>query len=139
GLGMNVDLDVGFYATHSSCVPLLTPPEWPTLMAPDPGTTILAPDPSTGVPTSEAFDLAPIPRDATLTRAAFTMFDGGALCLATPAALIEDLSGGAFVPTIGALSLMAPGLAKLAPSDAPVALALSPTTAPVITFGSGEG
>ncbi len=138
-LGLNFDLDTGFAADPSPCVPRRTAPAWTALAAPDPGATVMAPNPVTGVLESEPFDAALIVSDTAINRAAFSLFDGGGLCLSLTAQAIGDVSGGAFTPTVGALSLVAPGLAGFAPADAPVDLAIAPTEPPTITFGTGEG
>ncbi len=139
GLGMNVDLDVGFYGPHSPCVPAIVPPAWDVISAPDPGTTVMAPDPVTGELQSEAFDFALIASDVAVDRAAYALYDGGALCIGFTGEQIGELSGGAFVPTVGMLSLLASGLADFAPEDAPVDIRLSPKAPPLADFGTGAG
>ena len=137
--GMNVDFDTGFIARHSPCVPVVVPPSWFLPLMPDPGATIQAPDPTTGVLRDEAFDLALLVGDVVPGRALFELFDGGGFCFTLDAETIQSLSQGQFTPTVGGLRVVAPGLATLAPTDAPVTLVLVPEFPPLVSFGTGEG
>ena len=55
--GLNFGMDMGFYAPHSPCVPLLPEGLWTLPPPPDPGVAVLAPNPDTGVLEWEPFDL----------------------------------------------------------------------------------
>ncbi len=134
-LGWNFDFDVGFCAEHGPCVPEITPPSFALPPAPDVGSQVLALDPDTGDPVMEDFDLALLLGDAVLQRAAFELFDSGGLCMNIKA---EGVGGGTLVPTVAMVSLLAPGLADLAPDAAPVNIVLSPRYPPVIKYGSGQ-
>ncbi|MFC1610218.1 hypothetical protein ACFL6C_04620 [Myxococcota bacterium] len=174
-LGLNFDLDSGFIADQSVCVPdgcdddldcdtgqlcaeavclqgcavsedCLDPRHFCDLGAcrlpplegiPDPGASILIPC-GDGM-CVEYFDLAVVVGDVLLERALLELYDGGSFCLGLGAEELGEISGGQFVPSIAALEIVAPGLATLAPGNAPVDLAVVPRTAPAILFGSGEG
>ncbi|MBI5510124.1 MAG: hypothetical protein HY903_15310 [Deltaproteobacteria bacterium] len=138
-LGMNFDFDTGFAARHSPCVPALEPPAWLLPATPDPGGTVMAPDPTTGVLRPEPFDLALIAGDVVANRATFELFDAGSFCFHLQAEEVAGLSNGSFVPTVGAVSVVAPGLASLAPVDAPVTLGTQPYMPTFVSFGTGDG
>lgn len=138
-LGWNIDLDVGFHAEPSTCVPAIGAPVWIAPVPPDPGSTVLLPDPDSGELVDVPFDAALLVSEVTLARATFELFESGAFCLDLPAEFIADLSGGVFVPDIATLNLLVPGLGLLAPNDAPVDVGLLPSVPPQIHFGTGEG
>jgi hypothetical protein len=137
--GMNIDFDAGFIARHSPCVPIVAAPSWALPATPDPGATVMAPDPTTGALRAEPFDLALLVGDAVPGRALFELFDGGGFCFNLAAETIQRVSGGRFTPSVGGLSVVAPGLATLAPAEAPVMLAIVPQLPPLVSFGTGEG
>ncbi|MEE8408270.1 MAG: hypothetical protein V3T05_01570 [Myxococcota bacterium] len=144
-LGLNFDFDAGFAGEHSACVPLISCPVgpggtcWELPPVPDPGVTVDAPDPVTGILTPESFDLAFLVGDAMVERAVFEMFDGGGFCLDLGAEALGELTGGAFMPNLGALSILAPGLANLGPAETPVDIRMRPKLAPRVFFGTGAG
>lgn len=71
----------------------------------------------------------------------WSLYHSGALCLEIDAATVAELTGGTIDLSAGLLSLLLPGLERLAPRDAPLMLALRPSLTaddlPVIHFGSG--
>jgi len=136
-LGMNLDFDVGFIAKHGACVPMVEPPSWVMPSMPDPGAYVLAPDPVTGDMTPEAYDAALIVGDGVPGRALFDLFDGGSLCLNLDSALLGSLTQGVFAPTVASLGVIAPGLAGLAPPNAPVSVVTAPSLPAQLRFGTG--
>lgn len=135
--GMNIDLDVGFLAQPGPGVRQAPLPELPVVEPPVLGETVRAADPVTGVLRDEPYDLALLIGEAVVRRAAVGLFNSGNLRLDVPADEVGELTGGAFVPTVGALSLLAPDLAMLAPLDAPVDMGIVPHLPPVLALGSG--
>ncbi len=136
--GLNLDFDAGFVGEHHACVPVVSAPDWSLPALPDPGALIDALDPVSGELRPETYHLAAVLGDALARRAAYALFDAGALCLDLEAQAIERLPGGAFSPTIGMLALVAPGLAALGPAESAVDLRLTPRYPLVVSFGTGQ-
>lgn len=135
--GLNFDLDVGFWAERSACVPRVNPPSWVLPPPVDPGAMVWAPDPVTGLFQWEPFDAALLLGDVSLSRMAYELFDSGNLCVPLTPALMEEATEGAFSPNVQMVSLLAPGIAALAPGDTPVLLALAPNRPMEFRFGDG--
>ncbi|MBT6435185.1 MAG: hypothetical protein HOK97_08985 [Deltaproteobacteria bacterium] len=136
--GLNFDFDTGFHSEYVPCVPEIGPSSWLLPQIDPPGAVIQAPDPVTGQLRWENFDLMLTLGDVLLERAAYSLFNGGNLCINLKPEVLEELSGGTFSPTVSLISLIAPGLATMAGPDEPVTLALVPTLPMMVTFGSGD-
>ena len=138
-LGLNFDLDTGFFGVHSNCIPNVAAPSWLLPEPIDPGSMVQAPDPVTGSLEWEPFDIALLLGDSSVGRLAYALFDSGNLCIPLTPDAMADATGGAFTPSIQLLSFVAPGLGRLAAPQAPVLLALAPNYPPHIQFGDGSG
>jgi len=135
--GLNFDLDVGFWGERSACVPRVNPPSWVLPPPVDPGAMVWAPDPVTGVFDWEPFDAALLLGDVSVSRMAYELFDSGNLCVPVTPEWMEEATDGAFSPNVQLVSLLAPGIAALAPGETPVLLALAPNRPVEIRFGDG--
>lgn len=136
--GLNFDFDTGFHTEYVPCVPEIGPSSWLLPQIDPPGAVIQAPDPVTGQLRWENFDLMLTMGDVLFERAAYSLFNGGNLCINLRPEVLEELSGGTFSPTVSLISLLAPGLASMAGPDDPVTLALVPTLPMMVSFGTGE-
>ena len=136
--GLNFDFDTGFHTEYVPCVPEIGPSSWLLPQIDPPGAVIQVPDPVTGQLRWENFDLMFTMGDVLFERAAYSLFNGGNLCINLTPEVVEELSGGTFSPTVSLISLLAPGLASMAGPDDPVTLALVPTLPMMVSFGSGD-
>lgn len=120
--GLSMGMDSGFEAsTKNTCVP--PRPEPQTQPGPKP-------------PLSGAFHIGAALSKAATDRALWAAYHTGILCLKIRS---SDLSGlGGVQLNAGVLSLLAPDLSKIAPTDAPIMIAIQPTQPPEATFGSGQ-
>ena len=75
---------------------------------------------------------------AYLNQLLYAVHRSGALCLKLSTHEIRELTGGQFTLNASLLSLLAPGLEKLADDNAPVILELKPNNAAQISLGTGE-
>ncbi|MEZ4247973.1 MAG: MYXO-CTERM sorting domain-containing protein [Polyangiales bacterium] len=133
--GMSVFMYGGFLGTsrdfatvypHNPCVPVIEPPEIPTIprAAVFRGNSVegLATDPHVGIGLSEDF----------LNHAGYGAFDAGLLCIGAGTNLSQQLSSGLF-------SLLVPSLNRLTFPDesVPLAVMLRPQRPPTFEIGTG--
>jgi len=133
--GMSVFMYGGFISTnrdfsvtpgHNSCVPVVEPPEIPTIprVATFRGNSVpgLAEDPHVGIGVSESF----------LNHAGYGFFDGGLLCIGAGTPLAQELSTGLF-----SLLVMSLGDLTFPERNQPLAVGLRPQQPPVFEVGEG--
>jgi hypothetical protein len=130
--GMSLSLDAATFAEPSPCAPTVSIPTFESQLGAPPffdGTLQVGDH-------TELYHMAVGVSEAFAAQAAFSAYSLGAECLFLSAEDLERMSGGAV--TLGALSLLVPGLADWGDSASPLMFVVHPTAAPKIRFGTGN-
>lgn len=138
GLDLGVDGGVTV-TTPPPCIQNIVTPDFSNVLGPPPNYNgFVERLDANGLPYFEPYHMVISVSEALFAQAGWAALQTGALCLTIDSQAIADTAGGTFGLTAGTLMSFDARLAGITDSDAPVLVALRPTTSPYVRVGAGQ-